>query len=353
MKIAFFALNQNFCGTILEELQAHHQVKNWQKYGLDSMDWANIKGLIDWCDLIYCDFIQEPCPEITRMQWLDKPMVVRMDGIDIMNHVNMDWNRVSAAVIMPVQMKRLMKLRADWERQNKRPLTKLPKIIKQWNVGIDLDLFQPDYARTPGYNIVLHASVMRATKQVYTALQVFAELIENDDSPWHMTLIGTWEGGWDWNNRKEYVTALHELLEQLNLGDRLTILPNLKREEWAEFIKTQDVIWGPSFREGFPNSVGEASASGVWPLINHFYGAELIYDSANICRSPIQLMKRTIGWGGMDDEAKINSMRYIRKHVEQYDRHKVAREIRQLCEEIVDEAYQEYLKKVTLLKGSE
>ena len=333
MKIAFFALNQNFCGSILEEMQAHHQVKNWKKRGHDQLDWANIMGLIDWCDVIYCDFIQTPCPEITALDALNKPMVVRMDGIDIMNHVNMNWNKVSAAVIMPVQYKRLTRLRREWEKENKRPLTKLPKIVKQWNVGIDLDLFQPDYTRTPGYNIVLHSSVMRATKQVYMALQVFAELIEADDKPWHLTLIGTWEGGWDWPNRREYVMALHELVEQLNLGDRLTILPNMKRQEWADFIKTQDIIWGPSFREGFPNSVGEGAAAGVWPFINNFYGAELLYKSANICRSPIQLMKRTKGFGEMPDDAKVNSMRSIRKHIEQYSRQETARNIRLLCEQ--------------------
>lgn len=335
MKIAFFALNQNFCGSILEEMRAHHQVKNWSKYGVEGMDWANIKGLVDWCDVIYCDFIQTPCAELTRMQWLLKPMVVRMDGIDIMNHVNMNWNKVTAAVIMPVQQKRLTRLRWEWEEKNKRPLTKLPKIVKAWNVGIDLDLFTPDYSRAPGYEIVLHSSVMRSTKRVYTALQVFAELIERDDKPWNLSLIGTWEGGWNWKNRKEYVMSLHELVEQLDLGDRLIISPNANRGAWAVNLREKfDVIWGPSFREGFPNSVGEACASGVWALINRFYGAELLYKEENICKSPIELMEKTIKWGNLGDDAKIMAKRHIRKHIEQFSRQETAKNIRLLCEEV-------------------
>jgi len=338
MKIAFFALNQNFCGSIIEEMEAHHQVKNWNKRGHDQLDWANITGLIDWCDVIYCDFIQTPCPEISGLDALNKPMVVRMDGIDIMNHVNVNWNNVSAAVIMPVQLKRLTRLRREWERKNNRPLTKLPKLVKEWNVGIDLDLFKPEKKRTPGYNIVLHSSVMRATKRVYTALQVFAELVERDeDKPWKLTLIGTWEGGWDWNNRKEYVMALHELVEQLNLGDRLDIMPNLKRPEWATLLPHFDVIWGPSFREGFPNSVGEGSAAGVWPLINRFYGAELLYPLQNICKSPIELLEKTIEWGDLSDEVKIAIRGDMRKHIEQYSRQETARNIRLLCEEVCGE----------------
>ena len=342
MKIAFFALNQNFCGAILEELEAHHQVKVWQKTGLDPLDWANIIGLINWCDVIYCDFIQTPCPEITALDWLDKPLVARMDGIDIMNHVNMNWNKVTALILMPVQEKRLHKLRRDWKNSSsrgvapKKPLTKLPEKILRRNIGIDLGLFEPNYDRAPTYEIVMHSNVMRPTKRPYTALQVFAELIERDDKPWHFTLIGTWEGGWNWNNRREYVMALRELVEDLNLGDRLTIIPNMKREHWAASLPEKwDIIWAPSFREGFPNSVGEAAASGVWALTNRFYGAELIYPEENICKGPVDLMEKTIQWGNRSVKEKIELKKRIRDHIEQYDRHEVAHEIRLLCEEAV------------------
>jgi len=349
MKIAFFALNQNFCGSILEELQSHHQVRVWKKRGHEPLDWANLIGLIDWCDLIYCDFIQTPCPEITALDWLDKPLVARMDGIDIMNHVNVDWRKVTALILMPVQELRLSKLRGDWEKKNNRRLTKLPKIIKRWNIGIDLDLFEPNYDREPWYEIVLHSSVMRETKRVYTALQVFDDLIRRDDKPWHLSLIGTWEGGWNWQNRKEYVMALHELIDQFDFkiqkavipgsydsDERLSIIPNLDRNSWAASLTERwDVIWGPSFREGFPNSIGEGAASGVWPLINRFYGAELIYPEENICRSPIELMEKTIAWGNLSTEEKIQKKYFIRKHIEQYDRQRTARDVRLLCEELV------------------
>jgi hypothetical protein len=181
---------------------------------------------------------------------------------------------------------------------------------------------------------VLHSSVMRATKRIYTALQVFAELIERDDKPWQLTLIGTWKGGWNWNNRREYVMALSELVEQLDLGDRLVRKANMPRQAWAIDLRSYDIIWGPSFREGFPNSVGEAAASGVWPFINNFYGAELLYPEENICRSPIELMEKTIAWGKLTEDEKIAKSRGIRKHVEQYDRHETARLVRELCEEM-------------------
>jgi len=52
MKIAFIALNQNFCGSILEELQSNHTVKNFVPTGKMAFDYFNLMGLINWCDLI-------------------------------------------------------------------------------------------------------------------------------------------------------------------------------------------------------------------------------------------------------------------------------------------------------------
>jgi len=75
MKIAFVALNPNFCGSILEELESKHTVKNFRPSGNMSLDYFNLMGLINWCDLIYCDFIQTPMPEITQMQSLSLDIV--------------------------------------------------------------------------------------------------------------------------------------------------------------------------------------------------------------------------------------------------------------------------------------
>jgi len=342
MKIAFFALNQNFCGTILEELNAHHTVKNYRPMGDKALNWTNIKGLIEWADLVYCDFVQTPCPEISQMQWMEKPFVARMDGIDILNHERIDWNRIDTLVLMPVQEKRLAKLRRDFHRDNPtKKLPKLPRILKR-NIGIDLGIFTPDYAREPGYTIGFHAFVVRPTKRVYTMLQTFVEVVRKDpDKPWKLHFMG---GGWDrgsyqWGRRHEYVMSLLEYLEDIDpiVGDRIQITAhNSPKKEWAEMARKLDIMWSTSYREGFPNSIGEAAACGVWPLMNHFYGAETIYSEENICLTPTEMVEKTIAWGNLSDEEKIAGRRSIRKHIEQYDRHGTARDIRELCEEVLE-----------------
>lgn len=349
MKIAFFALNQNFCGSILEALESKHIVKIYVKDPHPHVNFANITGLINWCDLIYCDFIQEPMPEITHLQYLDKPLVARMDGIDIMNHEIVDWRKVSALILMPIQEKRLMRLRALWSQAHpKYNLPKLPKKILRRNVGIDLNLFQPNYQRKPGHKIVLHASVVRDTKGVYEAIQTFYELTQqvgtgmHHQHPWQMTIIGDWETGWKAAERQEYVMSCQELIESLQFPPgRLGIIPrNLSRNEWSQYLKDEaDFYWCFSHREGFPNSLGEGMASGVVPIMNHFYGADLIHPKKFICRSPTDILTKTLMFGDLPEEERQELRREARAHIEQYDRYKVAVEIRELCEEVYSECH--------------
>ena len=329
MKIAVIAVNSSFCGGIEKELGQHHTVKKYVPTRDAATNKIAQKYLHDWADLVYFDFIQSPMPWMLAQPWFKKKCVARMDGIDVMNHNMINWKKVDGFVLMPVQEKRLKMLRGG-----KLPLPKDKILIR--NIGIDLDLFQPDN-HTPGYNIVFHSNVMRQVKRPYLALQCFYELIKKDpEKPWHLTIIGDWEKGWDAVNRQEYVMCLMELLETLDIPeDRITIRGNYSREDWAKFLPTQDVIWCLSWREGFPNSVGEGAASGVEPFMNHFYGAETIYPDVNLCKTPTELVEHTFHWGQATDDMNKKRSMSIRKHIEQYSRRQTAIDIRELCEKIM------------------
>ncbi len=331
MNVAFIAVNDAFCGTIEEEMRQHHVVKKYVPTRDAVTNKIAQKYLHDWADLVYFDFIQSPMPWMLAQPWFNKKCVARMDGIDVMNHNIVKWRKVDGFVLMPVQEKRLRRLRGG-----KLPLSKDKILIR--NIGIDLEVFKPD-DHTPGWNIVFHSNVMREVKRPYLALQCFHSLLEQDDAvPWHLTMIGGWEKGWDAANRATYVMCIRELLETLNIPeDRLTIRPNLTRVDWADYVKTMDIIWCHSWREGFPNSVGEAAASGVHPLINHFYGAETIYPDVNLCKSPIELVEETMIWGAMGETAKRTLSTVARQNIEQYSRRQTAVDIRKLCERVLNE----------------
>lgn len=336
MKIAFLSTNMNFCGTILRELREHHNVLVYDHTSNRVLNAANILHLLDWCDVAYFDFIQHPLPFVTGLKAIDKPIVARMDGLDIMGHYKVNWGKVSALVLMEVQEPRLKRLRDQYEATTKSKLPPLPDRILKRSVGIDLKLFQRAFDKKPTYKICFHASVIRDTKRVYTAIQCFNELIKNDDKPWEFTLIGRWEGGWAWPARAEYVMCCKELLEQLGFpSDRFSVIGNLPRGKWAKFIQTQDVFWNLSFREGFPNSLGEACASGVYPVINWWAGAELIYPEKYLCRSPSEIVEHTVEWGNLSKEEKKVRRDEVRLHIEEYDAQETAILIRELIEDMV------------------
>jgi hypothetical protein len=78
--------------------------------------------------------------------------------------------------------------------------------------------------------------------------------------------------------------------------------------------------------------MAEAVASGCYPFLNHFYGAERLYPQANLCRSPGELVDKTIQWGRLSDDEKLHSRRLMRKHVEQYGQLETAKKVRSLIE---------------------
>lgn len=340
MKIAFYALNDSFSGPVLEELQSRHIVKKFRptqgclRGKPDALDHFNVLRLYDWCDLAYCEWIHYPLPLLTQLQVVNKPIVTYMDGIDVLGHHAINWSKVSLLIVQTMQGKRLEFVRRWWHLLN--PGNQLPPLPKVVCVDrpIDRDLFKIA-DRDPGYDICLHSNVIRATKRIYTTLQCFNELIHKDpEKPWTLYLIGRWEGGWAWPARQEYVMVCHELIEQMNLNaDQLRLISqSYPRKEWVEFIKTKDIYWNFSFREGFPNSVAEAAASGVYPLMNRFAGAELLYPEKYICDWPSQLVEKTIAWGNLSLEEKLAEKKKARKHTKQWDAKKTVIRMRELVE---------------------
>ncbi|GAH06704.1 unnamed protein product, partial [marine sediment metagenome] len=172
MKIGIFGTNLAFADAVLEELRAHHTIRIYQYIGNETFEAINLTNLIQWCDVAYFEFIQYPLGWIIQQQWVDKPIVARDHGLDILEHTKIDWRKISALIIQPTQYKRLKRLRRiHTQKHPNRKLPPLPKKILQRYVGIDLKSYTPDMKRKPGYNIVLHSSVIRETKGIYTALK--------------------------------------------------------------------------------------------------------------------------------------------------------------------------------------
>ena len=189
----------------------------------------------------------------------------------------------------------------------------------------------------PEYHIVIHASQIREVKRIYTAIQTFYDLIIQDpDKPWKMTLIGQWESGYKEVPRREYLQALRELIQILDFPpNRFFMIPqDLPPKKWISFAKTADIYWCTSWRESFGASMGEVVASGGRPFVNNYLGATQIYPAEVLCNTPNEMVQKTIAWGNLSVEEKLNLRKENRKLMEPFDCRKATKNMRVFIEKI-------------------
>jgi len=340
MKIALFSTNLTFSQYMLAELNRKHTVKIWKNNPNSQIGWANTLKLLDWCDVAYLEWSQSPNIEISQIQAVGKPLILFCHGYDIMYHTFVDWRNIAGLIIQDAHYPRLLRLRTEWAKENPSlpPLPKLPKKILVKSLGVDLQRFTPLSQAIPEYHIIIHASWIRPVKRIYAAIQQFYDLIYLDENkPWKMTLIGQWEGTYKQEERWEYLMACRELIEQLNFPpDRLFLKPtNFASDIWPQFAKTADLYWCTSWRESFGASMAEVCACGGYPLINNYLGADKVYPKKYLCKTPYEMIQKTIEWGNLSPDEKIRERQIIRKHIEQFDVKKASKEIRLFIEEVV------------------
>jgi len=118
---------------------------------------------------------------------------------------------------------------------------------------------------------------------------------------------------------------------------RLFLKPeNFPPEVWPHFAKTADMYWCTSWRETLETNMAEVCASGGYPLINNYLGADKAYPKKYLCKTPYEMIQKTIEWGNLSLEEKIKERYAIRKHIEQFDAKKNAKKIRLFMEEVVE-----------------
>ncbi len=338
MNIAFFSRNRNFSHFILEELSKYHTVKIWSLNSNETISWISTVKLLEWCDVAYLEWLQAQNLEITQINELGKPLVAFCHGIDVFNHYFVDWRNIAGLIIQDSNHPVLLKLRADWSIiYPDKPLPRLPKKILIKSLGVDLKTFTPIALPIPEYHIVTHASIIRPTKRVYEALQQFYDLIQLDgDKPWKMTLIGSWEPPSE--EGVEYIFTCKDLIDRLDFPSGRVFLKteNFPPDMWANFAKTADLYWCTSWRESFGLSMAEVCASGGYPLLNNYLGADKLYPKKYRCKTSGEMVRKTIEWGNFSPEQKIKEREIIRKHIEQYNCRKAAKDIRLFLEEVAE-----------------
>lgn len=330
MRIAVFALNSNFYKEVGLELRTHHQVKEYQHTNNETFNLANVQRLIDWCDLGYFEFAQYPLNILSNLEAMDKPLVVRGHGIELFSQAEVNWEKVNLLILTPV-CKQIF-------------LDQVPKSIPNiltLPIGIDPEFFSfsPLKGRKEfGKKILVQSTVIRPKKRIYTTIQTFGEIFQKD-SGFTLWIVGNWSDAWKEatiQRQDEYNWPIRELIGSLGLDDAVIGTDQMPRELWKEFIMDKDIFWSNSILEGFHVSLAEHMATGGYPVINCWSGAESFYHSQWIHRSQSKMVEEILDWSIQPSQEKLLRAEQARTWISrpEFNVFLIARKIREAIEDV-------------------
>lgn len=285
--------------------------------------------LVDWCDVIFFEFGHYPLNVVTTMPCVNKPIIVRAHGIELFRPNIINWDKVNLLIVSPICKQMFL---------DSQPKT-MPKQIKEMMVGIDLGMFPLSpvkIAKKFGKRIVTQSSVMRPKKRIYTTIQLFKELVDEDPS-WDLYIVGEWVSQYresTLEDQEQYNWPIRKLLETLNLEEKVWFTPQMGHDVWSHFLKDKDLYWSNSFLEGFHVSCVEATSTGMYPVVNCWYGAEGIFPDYVVHKTLTGMKRAILEWGSLSETGKLNKAEAMHEEMKRFDVKKIARQIREEIENV-------------------
>lgn len=294
----------DFFHEIYAEFQAHHQVSLFQprrsnlpifngrvnarlfRHDLQQFLQNNDAVFFEWSSglLAAASHLPKSCPIITRMhrfemyQWADQ----------------INWHNVDKLIVVS---------------QAKRDefVARFPQhahIVEVITEGIDLTKFAFRPKPFRGHlGILCH---LRPRKRVYELILAFAEIVR------HQPDLHLFVGGGSATDAHEYPVALVELVQKLNLQDKVTFDGKITDNvAWYDKI---DIFISNAYSEGWQVSLIEAMASGCYALCHQWAGADERMPADTLYFSEQQLQQLVLNYGQLTElerQAKIARLRHI------------------------------------------
>lgn len=194
--------------------------------------------------------------------------------------------------------------------------------------AISLDKFQFKPKTFNGdIGILCH---LRPRKRVYELILAFSELAKiRDDCHLHI-------GGGLIPGLEEYHVAIHMLVNELELSDRITFYGRVT--DSASWYTNIDIFISNSYSEGLQVSPMEAIASGCYCLAHHWDGADELLPGESLYFTNRELVSLIQYYFEVSPEEKEKRLAKQRERViNNFDVAKIARQINQVIEEVADE----------------
>ena len=313
MKIAFISRNNNFAKPILELMQEKHEVSQF-KTGR-GLHFTRFAALLNWCDVAYfewCDDLLQVAAAIRP----DKPIVARLHRYEVYSSVleKIDWSAVDLLISNISSPHVLDKFK---KRVENRPgeMVVMPD-------GVDLDLFSFKKREWELPWKCACVGTIMPRKGQYELIRMFADL---DSEDYHLTILG--------KATREYLENCHELRDSFNTRTKFTFKTAMPKKNVAGWLQSQHVIISNSRDEGNHTVIKEAMATGCYPLVNAWLGADKTYPEANIFNTPQSFTKMLTAWTGSSE--KSTASQEMRSFVEaRYDVRKSAQRVVECVESV-------------------
>jgi glycosyltransferase involved in cell wall biosynthesis len=219
---------------------------------------ANDVVFFEWASelLILASHLPKRCPIVTRLhryelyQWADR----------------INWDAVDRIILVSEAKRREFLARFPNQAHK---IAVIP-------VGVDLTKFEyceRSFDTATGINIGMLCH-LAPRKRVYELILAFSELAQQYPQL-HLHIAGGAGSAF-----RDYEEALHFVVEQLHLQDRVTFYGNVK-ETWNWYPQI-DVFVSNSFSEGLQVAPMEAMAMGCSVLSHHWHGADELVPCENL-----------------------------------------------------------------------
>jgi SAM-dependent methyltransferase len=222
---------------------------------------AAIVEAVSWADIVWLEWCLEPAVWATQtlnMRAHGKKVIVRLHSTEVIDgrcpH-QMNWAAVDHLIFVSEDIRdELLKQMPD-----------LPSRVQHSVIsnGIDCDRFAPGPTGGDRHDIAWVGDVAMK-KNPMLALQILRRLVDLD-ADYHLHLAG------------EVIcprTAryLDHLVGAMDLGNSISFYGRVA--DIDNWYRDKGVLLSTTLYESFGMNIGEAMASGCWPVVHHFPGAE-------------------------------------------------------------------------------
>jgi glycosyltransferase involved in cell wall biosynthesis len=211
----------------------------------------------------------------------------------------------------------------QWEFINRFPENKEKIVVIP--VGIDLNKFKPATKSFKGDIGIL--CDLSPRKRVYELILAFYELSNKDDN-FHLHIGGGYS-----KQHESYYLAILDLLDKLNLNNKVTLYGNVvDTPAWYQNI---DIFISNGYSEGLQVAPMEAMASGCFCLSHNWHGADELLPGEYLYITNTELQNKILEYCDFSEEEKQLQKEKMRAHVfENFDIAKKKIEVRAVLEEV-------------------